>query len=156
MKPPLIVTLFIASFLISAGHAQQNCDGNQNTANCPPCFYNQSNIGDTHGTTDGRFNVNVVIQYGGASGSWDTSPGVTDAHIWNAVFGNSNVTGGTQIWNGAVDTTSNPGTTNKPPVFYQNAQSGGTAQADVIIVKDSNTNWARTVNGTYPYEIHIN
>ena len=102
----------MASLLVSPTPGQQNCNGNQNTANCPPCFYNQSNIGNTHGTTDGRFNVNVVIQYGNASGSWDTSPGVTDAHIWNAVFGNSSVTGGTQMWNAAVDTTSNPGTTN--------------------------------------------
>ena len=157
MKVSLRLTLLVlmASLLASPTRGQ-NCTGNQNTANCPPCFYNQSNIGNTNGTTDGRFNVNVVIQYGNASGSWDTSPGVTDAHIWNAVFGSTNVTGGTAMWNAAVDTTSNPGTTNKPPVYYKNAQTGGTTQADVIIVQDSNTSYAGTLTGTYPYEIHIN
>ena len=135
---------------------QQICSGNGNTANCPPCFYNQHNICDAHGTTDGRFNVNVVVQYGSGSGSWDNSSGVTDAHIWNAVFGNENTVGGTQLWNRAVDTTSNPGTTNRPPVYYQNGQSGGTAQADVIIVKDPNVHFATTYTGNYPYEVHIN
>src|SRR5207247_5137011 len=157
MKVRLRLTLLVLmSSLLASPTRGQNCTGNQNTANCPPCFYNQSNIGNTNGTTDGRFNVNVVIQYGNASGSWDTSPGTTDAHIWNAVFGNTSVTGGTQMWNTAVDTTSNPGTTNKLPVYYKNGQTGGTTQANVIIVKDSNTPYAKTLTGTYQSEIHIN
>jgi len=149
----IMIGYLITPLLVSG---QQICSGNGNTANCPPCFYNQHNICDAHGTTDGRFNVNVVVQYGSGSGSWDNSSGVTDAHIWNAVFGNENTVGGTQLWNRAVDTTSNPGTSNRPPVYYRNGQSGGAAQADVIIVKDPNVHFATTYTGNYPYEVHIN
>lgn len=69
--------LFLTASVISPGVlAQYSCTGTGNTANCPPCYYNQTPF-TTRGaaTGDGRAGVNVFIQGGGGSDSWDVSPG---------------------------------------------------------------------------------
>lgn len=116
------VLLLISPFLT---YAQWQCSGSQNTANCPPCYFNQNNR-PNNGSINGQLVVNVYLD-----SSWDVSPGQSNAHVYNAVFGNgTNVQGGTGMWNNAVDTTSNPGTTNRPPYYFQNGQSGGFSRAD--------------------------
>ncbi len=97
--------------------AQYSCTGSGNTANCPPCYYNQTPF-TTRGesTGDGRAGVNVFIQGGGGSDSWDVSPGVTENHIWGAVET------AREKWNSATDTTSDPGTTHSPPYYFRENQ----------------------------------
>ncbi len=87
MNLRLTLALLTLVTFASSVHAQYLCTGNQNVANCPPCYYNQSTP-SFHGTTgDGRRNVNIFIQGGTGSDSWDVPPGSgnTNTQIWNAV-----------------------------------------------------------------------
>jgi len=130
----LIFSIFLSSsYAAYAQTCSPQCSGSQNTARCPPCYYNQTPVYRGHGyRPDGRQNVNVFIQGGSGSDSWDTAPGsgTTDASMWNAVNGPQ---GGMDKWNSAVDTTSNPGTTQRPPYYFQINQGGGQTDADIII-----------------------
>jgi hypothetical protein len=145
----LILILVLATPLTTP--AQYSCTGSGNTANCPPCYYNQTPLSN-HGTNlpDGRLGINVFIQGGTGAGSWDVSPGVTGNHIWGAVEAARGK------WNNATDTTSNPGTTNRPPVYFHENQGGGVPAADVVIVSDSSVSYANADKGGPPSYIRIN
>lgn len=117
MNLRLKLALLLLIAFPSSVHGQYACTGNQNTAGCPPCYYNQPTP-TFHGTTaDGRRKVNVFIQGGTSSESWDDPPGSanTNTPIWDAVED------GRTLWNNATDTTSNPGTTNRPPYVFEEA-----------------------------------
>jgi len=131
--------------------AQYTCTGSGNTANCPPCYYNQTPF-TNRGTNmaDGRRGINVFIQGGTGPDSWDVSPGVTGNHIWGAVED------ARDKWNTATDTTSDPGTTKKPPYYFHENQGGGVANADIVIVKDSSVSYANTDKGGPPAYMRIN
>jgi hypothetical protein len=60
------------------------------------------------------------------------------------------------MWNDAVDTTSNPGTTNRPPYQFNENQAGGIADADVVIIRDPNVPYARADNTGHPRYVRIN
>lgn len=152
MNLRLKLALLLLIAFASSVYGQYACTGNQNTAGCPPCYYNQSTP-TFHGTTaDGRRRVNVFIQGGTSSESWDDPPGSanTNTQIWDAVRD------GRALWNNATDTTSNPGTTNRPPHIFEEAQGGGTSNADVIVVRDTSVPFARTDVNTAPPIIRIN
>lgn len=149
MNLRLQLALLLLIAFASSVYAQYACTGNQNTAGCPPCYYNQSTP-TFHGTTaDGRRKVNVFIQGGTGADSWDVPPvsGNTNTQIWSAVET------GRAMWNNATDSTSNPGTTNRPPYFFEQAQAGGTSNADVIIVRDTSVSFASTNVNTAPPQL---
>jgi hypothetical protein len=133
-------------------NSQYQCTGNQNAARCPPCYYNQSAPGYHGLTDDGRRKVNVFIQGGTGSDSWDNPPGSgnTNSQIWDGVRDARGQ------WNSATDTTSNPGTTIRPPYQFNENQAGGTSNADVIVIKDATTDYAYMEATGNPAYLHIN
>lgn len=146
----ITVLVLLLSPLNAYGQTYQ-CTGSHNTARCPPCYYNQTEPG-YHGIVNGRRQVNVFIQGGTGADSWDEPPGShnTNSQIWAAVRD------GRAMWNDAVDTTSNPGTTNRPPYQFNEAQGGGTADADIIIIRDENVAQASGATTGHPRRIRIN
>ncbi len=158
MKKLLAILILILVSLDA--HAQYQCQGSNNTANCPPCYYNTVHIPNYRGNTaDGRQKLNVYIRTGNTPGNFDNPPGsgTTATNIWNAVFGCSGCPeGGTQRWNNATDTTSQPGTTNRPPYFFQNGQAGGESGADIIIISDPSQSYAVSDHAHYPVKIFVN
>jgi hypothetical protein len=151
MKYAVRLTVFILLLSPLNAHGQYVCTGSNNTARCPPCYYNQTAPGH-HGIVNGRRQVNVFIQGGTGTDSWDDPPGSqnTNSQIWAAVRD------GRAMWNDAVDTTSNPGTTNRPPYQCNEAQAGGIADADVVIIRDPNVPYARADNTGHPRYVRIN
>lgn len=152
MRTAIRIALLVILMSPAAAYAQTSCTGHGNVSNCPPCYYNQTPPTASHGTTDGRQNVNVFIQGGTGADSFDDPPGShnTNAHIWNGVMG------GRQEWNNATDTTSQPGTTHRPPYYFVENQGGGWSNADVVIIADSGTTYASTENQVHPAIIHLN
>jgi hypothetical protein len=151
MKYAVRFTVFILLLSPLNAHGQYQCTGSNNTARCPPCYYNQTAPG-YHGIVNGRRQVNVFIQGGTGTDSWDDPPGSqnTNSQIWAAVRD------GRAMWNDAVDTTSNPGTTNRPPYQFNENQAGGIADADVVIIRDPNVPYARADNTGHPRYVRIN
>lgn len=152
MKYAVRFTIFVLllSPLNAYGQTYQ-CTGSNNTARCPPCYHDQTPAGH-HGIVNGRRQVNVFIQGGTGADSWDDPPGShnTNSAIWAAVRD------GRAMWNDAVDTTSNPGTTNRPPYQFNENQAGGIDQADVVIIRDPNVPYARAQTTGHPRYVRIN
>jgi hypothetical protein len=103
-------------------------------AQCLDCFYNQQPMlggcCDTDPTGLGRRVINIQID-----SSWDTSPGHTDANVWNSVNGCSGCNppqGGAGLWNNATDGANPPYHT----VYYFQGNQG-TSSPDIIIKKDT-------------------
>jgi hypothetical protein len=140
-KLALNLVLIFVSLTSPTVLGQYQCTGSGNNGNCPPCYYNQTHQA-THGTTtDGRKIVNVYINNTG----WGTGSDIATA-----------VSAGRSMWNNATDTTSNPGTTIRPPYYFQDGQSTGSAQADVIVTADPNVAYADTVVSSHPATMRIN
>ena len=146
-----VFTVLILLLSLSNAYSQYACTGSNNAARCPPCYYNQT-APHHQGIVNGRRQVNVFIQGGSGSDSWDSPPGSgnTDSHIWNGVRDGRNQ------WNNAVDTTSQPGTTHRPPYQFNEAQSSGTGGADVIIIRDTSISYANADASGHPRYVRIN
>lgn len=146
-----VFTVLILLLSLSNAYSQYQCQGSNNSARCPPCYYNQT-APNHQGIVNGRRQVNVFIQGGSGSDSWDypVGSGTTSTHIWNAVRDGRNK------WNNAVDTTSQPGTTHRPPYQFNEAQGAGIGQADIIIVRDPSVEYASADKGGHPRYLRIN
>lgn len=148
MKYILIFTLaflLLSLVLIALISAQPTsppyiCSGSQDTANCPPCYYNQPPRIPTQGGIlqdgTGRHVVNIFIQ---------------NAPNQNFETG---VIMGQHRWNDATDTTSSPGTTRRPPYYF--ASSGSASNADIIVVFDPTVPFAHYDSNQSPPRIVIN
>lgn len=141
MKTILSFTLFLVILSPVRIQAQYQCSGQQNSANCPPCYYNQSARTPTKGGTRGGRHVVKVHTRGNIP---------TNGYI-------SGVTEGMRRWNDATDTTSQPGTVNRPPYIFEPA--GLVENADVVI--EFTTDNSKTTSATYnpnttPPTIYIN
>jgi hypothetical protein len=112
------------------------------SAVCPPCYTDEVPL-PGHGKApdgSGRRVMNIYIDP-----SWNSSPGVTNAQIWNAV--NS----AASKWNNATDSSGN-----KTGYYFQVNQSGGSSQADIVIKKDVITGATAVTNlGVTPYVTRV-
>jgi len=117
--------------------AWQNVNGD-----CPPCYTDLSTLAGHGAAPDGsgRRVINIYID-----SSWDQSPGVTNANIWNAV-----TTAATK-WNNATDQWGN-----RTAYYFKVNQADGLSQAD-FVVKKGNLSGATAVTdlGHYPYVITV-
>lgn len=150
MKMLLGLTSVVLLFLPSNIFAQHQCTGNQNASDCPPCYYNQTPPAGRGTRADGRRIINVHIR-GFIIGTPDGD--VIDPHIYDSVHGTN---GGRERWNTATDTTSNPGTTNRPPYYFENGQSAGESQADVVVISDPSVTFASTDKSNIPAVVYLN
>lgn len=137
----LALLLALMLFPLTGVQAQWFCQGNGNTANCPPCYRNQDPAIPTKG---GQTWVNGVPQ-------WIVN--VSAQNSPSSFFGNA-VDTGRDKWNNATDTTSTPGTTKRPPYVFYNTDDP--SQADVVIVFDPTFNGPGQYRGETPPKIIIN
>src|SRR5579883_3109428 len=79
-------------------------------------------------TGSGRRTINIYID-----STWDSSPGVTNATVWNAVNAAAN------SWNSATDPYGN-----KTGYYFVVNQAGGSGQADIIISRDNSLSGSDT------------
>jgi hypothetical protein len=110
----MVVALPLLAYAQSPTPAPYRCQGSQNVANCPPCYYNYVPV-DSGMRPDGRAIANVFIENEGAG-----------SKLWNATQA------GMEKWNTATDTSSQPGTTKRPPVYFAGNQNRDDAN---IVVK---------------------
>ncbi|MDQ3918231.1 MAG: hypothetical protein M3348_07120, partial [Acidobacteriota bacterium] len=66
------------------------------------------------------------------------------------------VEGARNLWNGAADTTSDPGTTHRPPYYFIENQGGGIPAAAIVIIKDTGVAYASCDKGGPPAYLRIN
>lgn len=114
LRIAFLTALALPLLAYAQGPTPYRCQGGQNAANCPPCYYNYVPVvSDTR--PDGRDLVNVFIE---------NEP--EGSKLWNATQK------GMEKWNTATDKSSEPGKTKRPPIYFEGNQNRNNAN---IVVK---------------------
>lgn len=111
----LLVLLLLSSFSLTYGQ------------NCPPCYQTRMNVPDDGSrSANGRPFIKLQI-----AGSWDDSPGQTNAKVFNATKG------AVTNWNNATDTGDSTGHGTYYEIkFDATTQAADSRTVNIIIVKD--------------------
>lgn|GEM_PF-4802383 len=143
MKTAIAAILIILSPMRIYAQSEYYCQGNQNVGNCPPC------------------NRDVAPRIPTKGGTWQGISTSQNGYVVNVYARNppngtmtSAIDAGEKLWGTAVDTTSQPGKTIKPPYEFDNTNDE--SQADIIIEFNTSTNTANYNPNTNPPTITIN